>query len=77
MTASNDFLLKLWNTKVLIEKRDQQDELKPRVTFTGHTTTINDVKYKVRLLFVSLLFSTFSSIQNMQSLDTLLEIPGS
>ena len=51
VTGSNDFKLKLWNTNVLLKNKDEPSLLKERSTFLGHTTTINDVKYKVRFFF--------------------------
>ena len=47
VTGSNDFKLKLWNTTMLLKNKDEPSLLKERSTFLGHTTTINDVKYKV------------------------------
>lgn len=55
ITGSNDLTLKLWNTNVLVQNRNKQENLKPRVTFTGHTTAINDLKYKVSQIIAFLL----------------------
>lgn len=49
ITGSNDFMLKLWNTTTLVQNRNKEEKLQPRVSFTGHTSSINDVKYKVSL----------------------------
>lgn len=46
VTGSNDFKLKLWNTKVLIQNANNPEKLTERSVFTGHATTINEVKYK-------------------------------
>ena len=61
VTGSNDFKLKLWNTTMLLKNKDEPSLLKERSTFLGHTTTINDVKYKVGIFFCFCSVSFFSS----------------
>ena len=52
ITGSNDYLLKLWDTKYLISNADSSEKLVEKVKFVGHTSVINDVKYKVRFCSV-------------------------
>ena len=51
VTGSNDFLLKLWDIKYSISKKDESSSLKEKLAFKGHVSTINSVKYKVSFFF--------------------------
>lgn len=46
VTGSNDFLIKVWDTKYLIANKDDASKLIAKITISGHTSTILDVKYK-------------------------------
>jgi len=46
ITGGNDLLLRLWDTKYLLANVGDNDKLKGKVTFAGHTSSIMDVKYK-------------------------------